>query len=295
MESIVATRLAFRPTMRTAYKLGGERFCVRATAATPITALATQTRAFHGLKRQATATSTRPRLSSRLPTTFFVVRSLSGKPLPQRKSKILNFAYRAAAWVGVTLTVIGVGVIGFFVYDASTYKETATHSDINVDQLALQPRKGGPKNLPVADVFIDDDDCEERRRQKLKPRLVILGGGWGGVAMLKELNPDDWHVTVISPTNYFLFTPMLPSATVGTLELRSLVEPIRRILSRVNGHFIRAKAENVEFSHKFVEVSQFDCNGKEVRFYVPYDKLVVAVGSTTNPHGVKGLENAFFL
>lgn len=268
---------------------------MRTEAVAPITALAIQTRAFHGLKRQAKATSTRPRLSPRLPATFFIVRALSGKPLPQRKSKILNFAYRAAAWVGVTLTVIGVGVIGFFVYDASTYKETATHTDINVDQLALQPRKGGPKNLPVAEVYIDDDDCEERRRQKSKPRLVILGGGWGGVAMLKELNPDDWHVTVISPTNYFLFTPMLPSATVGTLELRSLVEPIRRILSRVNGHFIRAKAEDIEFSHKFVEVSQLDCHGKEVRFYVPYDKLVVAVGSTTNPHGVKGLENAFFL
>ena len=113
--------------------------------------------------------------------------------------------------------------------------------------------------------------------------------------MLKELNPDDYHVTVISPTNYFLFTPMLPSATVGTLELRSLVEPIRRILARVNGHFIRARAEDVDFSHKMVEVSQTDANGKDIRFYVPYDKLVIAVGSTTNPHGVKGLENAFFL
>lgn len=195
----------------------------------------------------------------------------------------------------MSLTVLGVGVIGFFLYDASTYKEHLTHSEIDVDRLALQPRRGGPKNLPIAEVYIDDDDSEEARNSKQKPRLVILGGGWGGVALLKELNPDDYHVTVISPTNYFLFTPMLPSATVGTLEMRSLVEPIRRIISRVRGHFIRAKAEDIDFSHKFVEVSQFDSAGKEIRFYVPYDKLVVAVGSTTNPHGVKGLENAFFL
>merc|ERR1712000_663074 len=170
-----------------------------------------------------------------------------------------------------------------------------THSDIDVSQLALQPRRGGPKNLPIAEVFIDDDDCEKNKRLKDKPKLVILGGGWGGVALLKDLNPDEYHVTVISPTNYFLFTPMLPSATVGTLELRSLVEPIRRIISRVNGHFIRAKAEDVEFSEKLVEVAQNNPEGKEVRFYVPYDKLVVATGSTTNPHGVKGLEHAFFL
>lgn len=183
----------------------------------------------------------------------------------------------------------------FFIYDASTYKEHVSNSDIDVSQLALQPRLGGPKNLPIAEVFIDDDDCEARKRNKDKPRLVILGGGWGSVALLKELNPDDYHVTVISPTNYFLFTPMLPSATVGTLEMRSLVEPIRRILSRVNGHFVRARAEDIEFSEKLIEVSQLDPQGKEVRFYVPYDKLVIAVGSVTNPHGVKGLENAFFL
>ena len=197
--------------------------------------------------------------------------------------------------MGASLTVLGVGVIAFFVYDASTYKEYQTHSDIDVSQLALQPRRGGPKNLPIAEVFIDDDDSALSRKLRNKPRLVILGGGWGGVALLKDLNPDEYHVTVISPTNYFLFTPMLPSATVGTLELRSLVEPIRRILSRVNGHFIRAKAEDVEFSEKLIEVSQLNPEGQESRFYVPYDKLVVAVGSTTNPHGVKGLENAFFL
>jgi NADH dehydrogenase len=202
-----------------------------------------------------------------------LVRALHGRPLPQAQSYLLNFCYRAAAWLGASLTIVGVGIIAFFIYDASTYKEDATHSDINISALALQPRRGGPKNLPIAEVYIDDDESEVSRRTSEKPKLVVLGGGWGGVALLKDLNPDEYHVTVISPTNYFLFTPMLPSATVGTLEFRSLTEPIRRIIGRVQGHFIRATAEDVEFSHK----------------------LVIAVGSTTNPHGVKGLENAFFL
>ncbi|KAH7163573.1 hypothetical protein B0J13DRAFT_39119 [Dactylonectria estremocensis] len=241
-----------------------------------------------------TRTQTTQGTVRRLPSHFFL-RGLSGKPLPQRKSRILNFCYRGAAWLGTTLTIFGIGVFAFFVYDASTYQDHPIQGDIDVSKVALQPRRGGSKNLPVAEVYIDDNDSEDKRRLKEKPRLVILGGGWGGVALLKELNPDDYHVTVISPTNYFLFTPMLPSATVGTLEMRSLVEPIRRILSRVKGNFIRARAENVDFSHKMVEVAQLDAQGKETRFYVPYDKLVIAVGSVTNPHGVKGLENAFFL
>lgn len=185
--------------------------------------------------------------------------------------------------------------MAFFIYDASTYREDKTSTDIHVSLRALNPKRGGPKNLPIAEVQIDDDDCEENIQQKNKPKLVVLGGGWGSVALLKTLNPDDYHVTLVSPTNYFLFTPMLPSATVGTLEYRSLVEPIRRIVNSVRGHFMRATAENIEFSDKLVELSQKDANGNEVRFYLPYDKLVIGVGSTTNPHGVKGLDNCHFL
>lgn len=208
---------------------------------------------------------------------------------------MLNFAYRTAALIGSGILVVGLAVGAFFIYDATTYREHAVASDVHVSQLALNPRKGGPKNLPIAEALIDDDDTEESKKKKKKPKLVILGGGWGSVALLKELNPEDYHVTVVSPANYFLFTPMLPSATVGTLELRSLVEPIRRILSRVKGHFIRGKAEDVCFSERLVEVSQTDASGNLTSFYVPYDKLVIAVGSQTNPHGVKGLEYCYFL
>jgi NADH dehydrogenase len=222
-------------------------------------------------------------------------RAVSGKPLPQRRSWVLNFVYRSAAWLGGSIVFVGVGVLAFFAYDASTYREDLSFKDIHVPEIALSPRRGGPKNLPIAEVQIDDDDCTEMQRQKDKPKLVVLGGGWGSVALLKTLNPDEYHITLVSPTNYFLFTPMLPSATVGTLEFRSLVEPIRRIAARVRGHFIRAQAENIEFSEKLVEVSQKDTAGNDCRFYLPYDKLVIAVGSTTNPHGVKGLENCHFL
>lgn len=190
---------------------------------------------------------------------------------------------------------VGAGVVLFFLYDASTYREDLSYEEINVSDLALSPRRGGPKNLPIAEVMVDDDDGEEMRRQKDKPRLVVLGGGWGSVALLKELNPEDYHVTLVSPTNYFLFTPMLPSATVGTLELRSLVEPIRRIVTRVKGHFVKAEATEIDFARKLVEVTHTSRDGRKSQFYLPYDKLVIGVGSTTNPHGVQGLENCYFL
>ena len=93
------------------------------------------------------------------------------------------------------------------------------------------------------------------------------------------MNPGDYHVTVVSPINYFLFTPMLPSATVGTLEFRSLVEPIRKIVHRIRGHFLKAEAESIDFSEKLVEVSQVDSQGNKKNFYLPYDKLVIGVGT----------------
>jgi len=208
---------------------------------------------------------------------------------------VVRFLYRLFAWTGIFFISTGALVVAFFIYDASTYHEPDTKTDIPVSEVALSPRRGGPKNLPIAEVLVDDEDCEQMRSQKHKPKLVILGTGWGSVAMLKELHPGDYHVTVVSPENYFLFTPMLPSATVGTLELRSLVEPVRRIVSRLRGHFLKAEAVDIEFSHKLVEIAQVDAEGDRQHFYLPYDKLVISVGSTTNSHGVKGLENCHFL
>lgn len=222
-------------------------------------------------------------------------RSLTTKSLPGHKGPLVRFLYRTAAWTGIFIVVSGVIVGAFFAYDATTYNEGGNSLEIRVSEAALSPKRGGPKNLPIAEVLVDDDDTDGMQEQRYKPKLVILGTGWGSVAMLKELNAKDYHITVVSPENYFLFTPMLPSATVGTLEFRSLVEPIRTIVNRVRGHFLKGEAIDVEFSEKLVEIAGFDDKGNRQHFYLPYDKLVVGVGATTNPHGVKGLEYCNFL
>jgi NADH dehydrogenase len=64
------------------------------------------------------------------------------------------------------------------IHDASTYSQK--HIDrVPVNPLALAPRRGGPKNLPIIEVNIDDKESDEKTRCEGKPRLVILGGGWG--------------------------------------------------------------------------------------------------------------------
>ncbi|CCH42542.1 NADH dehydrogenase [Wickerhamomyces ciferrii] len=194
--------------------------------------------------------------------------------------------------IGLGTSTIAVLILGFFVYDATTYHPEELPDNIKINQLALNPEKGGPENLPVLKYNLDDYDSPDKEHLRFRPKLVVLGSGWGSVAVLKSLNHSDYDVTVISPTNYFLFTPLLPSAATGTLEVKTLIESIRKIVNKLDGHYLEAYADKVEFSEKLVKVHQFDkLSGEKQEFYVPYDKLVVAVGSNSNTHGVEGLEH----
>lgn len=66
-----------------------------------------------------------------------------------------------------------------------------------------------------------------------KKRVVVLGTGWAGTSFLRNLKSNSYEVQVVSPRNYFAFTPLLPSVTNGTVEARSIVEPIRSIVRKV--------------------------------------------------------------
>lgn len=67
-----------------------------------------------------------------------------------------------------------------------------------------------------------------------KKKVVVLGTGWAGTSFLRNLNNPRYEVQVVSPRNYFAFTPLLPSVTSGTVEARSIVEPVRNIFRKVN-------------------------------------------------------------
>lgn len=73
----------------------------------------------------------------------------------------------------------------------------------------------------------------EHERLENKKKVVVLGTGWASTSFLKDLNISSYDVQVVSPRNYFAFTPLLPSVTCGTVEARSIVEPIRNIIKKV--------------------------------------------------------------
>src|ERR1700761_8493345 len=83
------------------------------------------------------------------------------------------------------------------------------------------------------------------------------GTGWGSVSLLKQLDTKDYNVIVISPRNYFLFTPLLPSCTTGTIEHRSIMEPIRNFLRHKHTAvtFYEAEATKIDAEKKVIYVS----------------------------------------
>ncbi|XP_023007044.1 internal alternative NAD(P)H-ubiquinone oxidoreductase A2, mitochondrial-like [Cucurbita maxima] len=136
-----------------------------------------------------------------------------------------------------------------------------------------------------------------------KPRVVVLGSGWGGCRLMKGLDTTVYDVVCVSPRNHMVFTPLLASTCVGTLEFRSVAEPIVRIqpaISREPGsYFFLANCTGIkpeEHSVQCETVTDGLNTSEPRRFKISYDKLIIALGSqplTFGIHGVK--EHAFFL
>jgi NADH:ubiquinone reductase (non-electrogenic) len=118
-----------------------------------------------------------------------------------------------------------------------------------------------------------------------KPRIVVLGTGFAGFSFVKAVDTRLAAVTVISPRNHFLFTPLLPSTTVGTVEFRSIIEPVRS--ARRGIEYYQASCTSVDVREKLVS-----CKGAldAKDFSLPFDKLVIAVGARSSTFGVPGVE-----
>lgn len=152
-----------------------------------------------------------------------------------------------------------------------------------------------------------------------KKTLVILGSGWGSVPLLKNLDTTLYNVVIVSPRNYFLFTPLLPSVPTGTVELRSIIEPVRSITRRCPGEVIYLEAEatgidpaknqlylkqstTVHSGHSGKDTSSSkstvaEYTGvEEISTTLNYDYLVVGVGAQPSTFGIPGVaEHSTFL
>ncbi|GMH99613.1 hypothetical protein TrLO_g5914 [Triparma laevis f. longispina] len=112
-------------------------------------------------------------------------------------------------------------------------------------------------------------------------RIVVLGTGWGGFNLAQNL-PTDTNLSVIPPSNHFVFTPLLPSTAVGTLEFRAIQECVRTLPSVSN--FYQAKAISIDFEEKTILCRDIwdHTDAKPSTFTVPYDSLVPSMGVKTN-------------
>eukprot|EP00124_Ichthyophonus_hoferi_P003148 Ihof_evm7s257 gene=Ihof_evmTU7s257 len=161
----------------------------------------------------------------------------------------------------------------------------------------------------AADLSINDDwdNFTNKLRPRLseearkdRPHVVILGTGWGALSAIRKLGADKYNVTIVSPRNYFLFTPLLPCTTTGGIENRCIIEPIR-------DYCIRADAEKA----KFYEAECIDIDPKTNTvmcvnniegvpagkpFAIKYDHLIMSVGTEPATFGIPGVqEHALFM
>jgi NADH:ubiquinone reductase (non-electrogenic) len=119
-----------------------------------------------------------------------------------------------------------------------------------------------------------------------KEKMVVLGSGWAAISMVSALNLFRYDVTLVSPRNYFLFTPLLADAAVGSVTAESIVEPVRNFVHGGGFDFVEASATSIDPTNKVVQCETVA--GKKP-ISIKYDKLVVAVGSVLNDQGLKGV------
>src|SRR5258708_26778672 len=95
-------------------------------------------------------------------------------------------------------------------------------------------------------------------KEQTRKRVVILGGGFGGIYTALHLEKalgkrDDFEITLINKENYFVFQPMLAEVVSGAIGMLDTVSPIRRLLPRTDLHV--REIESVDLANKTVTTS----------------------------------------
>jgi NADH dehydrogenase len=122
-----------------------------------------------------------------------------------------------------------------------------------------------------------------------KKRIVILGGGFGGVyaaMQLEKLLPLDpvIEICLVSHDNFFLFTPMLHEVAASDLDITNIVNPLRKLLRKAE--VFVGDVNQIDLPNKRVSISHGYRNHSH---QIDYDHLVIALGSTTNFYDIPGL------
>ena len=118
-----------------------------------------------------------------------------------------------------------------------------------------------------------------------RPVLLVLGTGFASFSLVRAIDTERYQLVVVAPRNHFLFSPLLPSTTVGTIQFQSIIEPIRTARKGLRfhqAHCVRLDPEN----------NTAHCEGvfKQTPFEVKYDYVFLGVGAVSNTFGIPGVE-----
>ncbi|MFA6945919.1 MAG: FAD-dependent oxidoreductase, partial [Pedobacter sp.] len=115
------------------------------------------------------------------------------------------------------------------------------------------------------------------------PRVVIIGGGFGGIEIAKCLKNKEVEIIMLDRHNYHTFQPLLYQVATGGLEADSIAFPLRKIFKNQNNFTFRVtEVERIEAERKLVHTAIGE---------IAYDFLVIATGSDTNYFGQKEIEH----
>ncbi|HEX2911643.1 MAG TPA: FAD-dependent oxidoreductase [Chloroflexia bacterium] len=122
-----------------------------------------------------------------------------------------------------------------------------------------------------------------------KKRILVLGGGFGGVTTAQQLqkqfkNSPDVEITLVNRENFFVFLPMLASAAAGSIDTLHVVNPIRRMVPRIQ--FREEEILGIDLRSQQVATTS-RVTGRESLLH--YDHLVLALGSIINLSSLPGL------
>ncbi|KAJ6758153.1 putative proteinDH DEHYDROGENASE [Salix koriyanagi] len=185
---------------------------------------------------------------------------------------------------------------GYYTFFERALRAFNDHS--TVSQLLVISSVSGGGLLAFSDAKAFQSYAEGDGKKK---KVVVLGNGWAGVSFLKNLKSSSYDVHIVSPRNYFAFTPLLPSVTNGTVEGRSIVEPIRNIAKKkpFGVEFKEAECYKIDPAQKKIycrSTDQGNTLGGNEEFTMDYDVLIVAMGAKSNTFNTPGVEeHAHFL
>src|SRR5438094_6056837 len=122
-----------------------------------------------------------------------------------------------------------------------------------------------------------------------KRRVLILGGGFGGVTAAQRLQRHfkrdaSVEITLVNRDNYFVFVPLLASAASGSIETLHILNPIRRMIPGIT--FRAEEVMDIDLQRQVVTTAS-SITGREVR--LPYDHLIFGLGNTINLASLPGL------